>query len=45
MDRFMDEISSAYWWIGIVVVGILINIDSSYIRKIMESGLSGISIY
>ena len=45
MDKFIDEISSTYWWIGVVVVGIVINIASSYIRKIMESRLSNISIY
>lgn len=45
MDRFIHEISSLYWWIGVVIVGIVINIASSYIKKIMESSLSGVSSY
>ena len=45
MNKLINDISSAYWWVGVVVVGILINIASSYIRKIMESKLSIISVY
>ena len=45
MDKLIKEISSPYWWIGVFVVGIAINITSSYINKIMESSFSGFSIY
>jgi hypothetical protein len=45
MDKLIKEISSPYWWIGVVIVGIAINITSVYVSKIMESSFSGFSIY
>lgn len=43
MDKFIEEISSVYWWIGVVFVGIVINIASSYIKRGMESNLAAVS--
>lgn len=33
MAEFFDELTSSKWWIGVVVVGILINILSSFLYK------------
>lgn len=43
MDRLLEEFSSIYFWVGVVLVGILINIASTYIRKYIEYWLAGIS--
>jgi hypothetical protein len=43
MDKFIKEISSPYWWIGVVIIGIAINIASSYLKNIIEFILSRIS--
>ena len=45
MDKFFEEISSGYWWLAVVLVGIAINIISSYLKKFMESSFSGFSSY
>lgn len=45
MEKFIEEISSIYWWVAVVLVGIGINIASAYIRKALELRLSAISSY
>ena len=36
MDKFFQDISSLYWWISVVVVGILINIFGNYLPKLLS---------
>jgi hypothetical protein len=45
MEKFIDDISSLYWWLAVVVVGILINVVSTYIRTGLEINLAKISTY
>ena len=35
MDKFFQDITSLYWWIGIFLVGIMINIIANYLPKII----------
>lgn len=32
LDRFIAEASSVYWWVSVVVVGLVINLVSSYLK-------------
>ncbi len=43
MDAFLNNLNSPSWWIGVVVVGILINIGGYYLRKKLDSTLSRMS--
>ncbi len=43
MKDFITNISSLYWWISVVVVGILINLFSSYLKDRLDRYLSGVS--
>lgn len=43
MDKFLQDISSSYWWLGVVLVGVVINILSSYLRRLMENNFSKFS--
>src|SRR5258708_31110019 len=43
MDAFMKDVSSVNWWIGVVIVGILINLLSAYLKNPADKVLSGIS--
>ncbi|EOC7930534.1 hypothetical protein ACKVFH_001781 [Vibrio cholerae] len=43
MDQFLADASSTHWWLTVVVVGIVINILSSYIKSIFETLLASIS--
>jgi hypothetical protein len=36
MDEFLSNLYSLSWWLGVVVVGILINIISPYLNKGMD---------
>ncbi|ELP2650140.1 hypothetical protein R1U54_000196 [Vibrio fluvialis] len=45
MDEFLKDASSMNWWIGVVFVGVVINIVSGYIKKGLENNLSKISGY
>ena len=43
MGRFFEDITSAYWWIAVVIVGILINLASAYLKPWLESAGSSLS--
>jgi hypothetical protein len=40
MNDVLNNLSSASWWIGVVVVGIIINIVSVYIKAKLDSRLT-----
>lgn len=40
MDGFIKDITSLYWWISVVLVGILINLFSSYSKPYTDKILS-----
>ena len=33
IDKFLSEATSLYWWISVVVVGVLLNLLSSYMKQ------------
>lgn len=43
MQKFITDLSSIYWWIGVVLVGIVINIFSSYLKTKIDSYMGSIS--
>lgn len=43
MNEFLSNVNSLYWWISVVVVGILLNVISSYSRDWIDRALSRIS--
>jgi hypothetical protein len=43
MKDFLASIGSLYWWLSVVVVGVLINISSAYLKSKLDSSLSRIS--
>ncbi|NAW59666.1 MULTISPECIES: hypothetical protein [unclassified Vibrio] len=45
MEQFLTDASTTHWWLGVVVVGITINIASTYIRAFFEHRLSRLSSY
>ncbi|MCJ7635824.1 hypothetical protein MUP77_25965 [Candidatus Bathyarchaeota archaeon] len=45
MKEFVESLSSPAWWIGVVVVGILINIASAYLKPRIDTTLAGISVW
>jgi hypothetical protein len=45
MKDFLNNLSSINWWIGVVVVGILINLISGYIKSKLDSRLSNASTW
>lgn len=45
MARFLTDITSMYWWISVVVVGILINIFGTLISRKMDVPLSKVSTW
>ena len=45
MEKFIEDITSAYWWVAVVVVGVVINILSAYIRNGLETRLAKVSSF
>jgi hypothetical protein len=45
MDRFLQDATSSYWWLSVVVVGVIINVLSAYLKPFLESRLSHLSDY
>ena len=43
MQKFLTDLSSIYWWIGVVLVGIVINIISSYLKNKLDAYFGSIS--
>jgi len=44
MDEFYKNLSSASWWLSVVIVGILINLASALLFRKLDSRLSAISL-
>jgi len=44
MDEFAKILASPYWWLSVVVVGILINLVSAYIKEPIDWLFSHISV-
>jgi hypothetical protein len=45
MKEFFNNLTSISWWIGVVIVGILINLVSAYIKSKLDSRLSKASTW
>jgi hypothetical protein len=45
MRAFLDNLKSPAWWLGIVVVGIVINLISAYLKPRFDSVLARWSVY
>ncbi len=45
MNNFLSNLSSIYWWISVVVVGVLINILSVYVTRRLDARLSKASLW
>lgn len=43
MEQFLKDITSTSWWIGVVVVGIIINLISSYLKPFLDERMSKFS--
>jgi hypothetical protein len=43
MDSITQNLGSVNWWVGVVIVGILINLISAYLKKPADKFLSGFS--
>jgi hypothetical protein len=43
MKDFFSSLSSPSWWVGVVIVGILINLISAYLKPRLDRWLSGSS--
>lgn len=39
MKDFLASLSSLYWWLSVVVVGLLINLSSAYLKSRLDSSL------
>ena len=44
MNGFFNDITSLYWWISVVLVGIIINLLSSYLKPFIDKTLSNYSV-
>jgi hypothetical protein len=44
MEEFVKNISSTSWWISVVLVGITINIFSSYLKPLLDSKIAKFSL-
>jgi hypothetical protein len=40
MKEFLTNIGSVYWWVSVVVVGILINLASAYLKTRLDTSVS-----
>lgn len=45
MKDFFYNLSSLYWWISVVIVGILINLGSAYLKSRLDASLSKTSTW
>lgn len=37
MDKLLQDMSSIYWWISVVIVGLVINLVSSYLKPPLDA--------
>lgn len=40
MEKFISDIANFYWWLSVVIVGLIINIISSYLKQKMDTFLN-----
>lgn len=40
MQRLLSDFSSWYWWVSVVVVGLLVNLASAYIKPVIDNRLA-----
>lgn len=43
MDDLINDVGSLTWWIGVVLVGLLINLFSAYLKPLLDGALSALS--
>lgn len=43
MTEILDDLKSAHWWMGVVFVGLAINLASAYLKPWLDSQLARIS--
>lgn len=43
MEEFINSLSSPSWWMGVVIVGVIINVASAYLKKPIDLLLSKVS--
>ena len=43
MRQFLNDVSSLSWWIGVVIVGILVNLASEYFRRRLDRAIGQLS--
>lgn len=43
MQEFIKNLTSTSWWIGVVIVGIILNLVSSYLKPFLDDTMSKIS--
>ena len=43
LENFATDLQSPYWWVTVVVVGVLINIGSAYLKSPIDRALGSIS--
>jgi cytochrome bd-type quinol oxidase subunit 2 len=43
-ERFLSDLSSWYWWVSVVVIGLLINLVSSYLKQPLDKWLEKRSV-
>ncbi len=43
MDRVFEEISNPVFWFSVVIVGLLVNVASSYLLKLLDAQVSKVS--
>lgn len=43
MEEFMNNLSSPSWWAGVVIIGILLNVLSGYLKDGLDKGSSRVS--
>ena len=37
MDKILSDISSTSWWVGVIIVGVMVNLISSFLSRKMDS--------
>src|SRR3990172_8416842 len=45
MDEFVQNLSSLGWWLGVVIVGLLLNLISAYLKPWLDARLLRVSAW
>ena len=43
MNQFVRDVVTPYWWISVVIVGIIIHVVGTFVTKKVEAGSGGVS--